>query len=120
MKPYIDSTQFGSITIEGMEYSHDNVVRLNGDIKKRKKKLSKAVFGTSHIVSRDEAKHILDHGAKLLIVGTGQQGALDFSKEASSYLANHDCGLILEPTPLALQRWNRAGGSTIAMFHVTC
>ena len=74
MKPYIDSTQFGSITIEGMEYSHDIVVRLNGDIKKRKKKLSKAVFGTSHIVSRDEAKHILDHGAKLLIVGTGPAG----------------------------------------------
>jgi hypothetical protein len=120
MIPHVDSTQFGSITIEGMEYLHDVVISLNGKVKKRKKKLSKAVFGTSHVVSLDEVLHILDDGATLLIVGTGQQGALSFSKEAIDYLANRGCHLILEPTPLAVQHWNRVDGATIAMFHVTC
>lgn len=120
MNPHIDGTQFGSITVKGTEYSHDIVIRLNGEIEKRKKKLSKAVHGTSHIVSRDEAVHLLEDGAELLIVGTGQHGALRVSKEASGYLAAHGCRLILEPTPSAIRHWNRAGGATIAMFHITC
>jgi hypothetical protein len=33
----IDSTQFGSITIDGETYPHDVVVRLSGKVEKRKK-----------------------------------------------------------------------------------
>jgi hypothetical protein len=58
MKPHIDQTMFGSITIEGTHFEHDVIIRLNGQIKKRKKKLSKAVYGTSHVVSLAEAKHV--------------------------------------------------------------
>jgi hypothetical protein len=48
MRPRIDRTEFGSITIEGEVVEYDVIVRLNGKVKKRKKKLSKAVYGTSH------------------------------------------------------------------------
>ncbi len=61
MKPSIDQTSFGSITIEGTIFEHDVIIRLNGLVEKRKKKLSKAVYGTSHIVSLAEAKHIHAH-----------------------------------------------------------
>jgi len=37
----IDSTTFGTITIDGKTYEHDVVIRLSGEIVKRKKKLSK-------------------------------------------------------------------------------
>ncbi len=40
MKPTIDGAKFGSITIEGEKIEHDIVIRLNGDVEKRKKKLS--------------------------------------------------------------------------------
>ena len=56
MKPGISDTGFGYITIEGSTIEHDIVIRLSGEIKKRKKKLSKAVYGTSHTVSLEEAK----------------------------------------------------------------
>jgi hypothetical protein len=36
----IDSTIFGAITIDGMIYQHDVVVRLSGEVVKRKKELS--------------------------------------------------------------------------------
>ena len=120
MMPHIENTRFGSITIEGREYPHDIVIRLNGEIKKRKKKLSKSVYGTSHTVSRDEAAHILDDGAKMLVIGTGQQGVLDFSEEAKAYITNHGCSLILKSTPTAVKYWNRSASKAIAMFHVTC
>ena len=48
MKPAIDETDFGYIVIEGARIEHDVLIRLSGAIKKRKKKLSKAVYGTSH------------------------------------------------------------------------
>ena len=69
MKPQIDRTDFDSITIEGELVEHDVIVRLNGTVKKRKKKLSKAVYGTSHTISLEEAKHVYQKGAEELIIG---------------------------------------------------
>jgi hypothetical protein len=120
MNPHIDGTRFGSITIEGQEWEDDVVIRLDGEVKKRKKKLSKAVYGTSHTVSLDEAKHIYDKGAERLIVGTGQVGYVALSDEAAGYYSRKECAVDLSPTPEAIQAWNAAEGAVIAMFHVTC
>jgi len=35
----IESTSFGDITIDGRTYDHDVVIRLDGDIEKRKKEV---------------------------------------------------------------------------------
>lgn len=120
MEPAIQGTEFGSITVAGEVYDHDIVIRLSGKVKKRKKKLSKEQSGTSHIVSLDEAKHILDEGAERLIVGTGQYGALKLSEEAERYFKDNGCSVELHPTPQAVQAWNEAKGKAIGMFHVTC
>jgi hypothetical protein len=42
----IDDTEFGSITIAGKTYEHDVVIRLSDNVVKRKKKLSKRLYGT--------------------------------------------------------------------------
>jgi hypothetical protein len=44
MKPRIDHTQFGSVTIDGKVFEHDVIIRLGGKVAKRKKRLSKAVW----------------------------------------------------------------------------
>ena len=85
MKPHIDQTAFGSITIEGEFLENDVLIRLDEQVKKRKKKLSKAVYGTSHMISLDEAKYIYEQGAKRLIIGTGQYDSVRLSDEAASY-----------------------------------
>jgi hypothetical protein len=120
MKPAIQNTRFGSITVSGEEYEHDIVIRLSGKVKKRKKKLSKQKYGTSHTVSLDEAKHILDEGAGHLIIGTGQYGALKLSDKAEKYFGKKGCSVELLPTPQAVKLWNESKGRTIGMFHVTC
>ena len=120
MKPRIDATQFGCITIDGSDIAHDVLIRLSGEIKKRKKKLSKAVFGTSHTISRDEAEYIFEKGAKRLIVGSGQNGMVTLSDEASEYFKKEGVRVDLSPTPDAIRRWNEAKGATIGLFHVTC
>jgi hypothetical protein len=120
MKPGIDSTSFGSITIEGERYEHDVFIRLNGEIKKRKKKLSKAVTGTSHIVSVDEAKHIYQAGSEGLIVGTGQSGMLKLSVEAAEFFREANCRVQMHPTPEAIRLWNESQGNITGLFHLTC
>jgi hypothetical protein len=120
MKPTIDQTSFGSITIEGITYEHDVLIRLNGEIEKRKKKLSKAIYGTSHVLSLDEAKFVYEKGTKRLIVGSGQDGNVELSKEAAKYFESKHCQIDLFPTPRAIGTWNKAEGDVIGLFHVTC
>jgi hypothetical protein len=120
MKPTIDGTEFGSLTIDGEVYERDVVIRLDGRVKKRKKKLSKAVYGTSHTISLDEAKHVCQKGADRLIIGTGQVGKVALSDEAAAYLDRNGCQVELLPTPKAIPVWNQAEGPVIGLFHVTC
>jgi hypothetical protein len=120
MKPQIDSTTFGSITIAGEAFKHDVLIRLNGAIQKRKKKLSKAVFGTSHHVSLAEAEQVYENGAERLLVGTGQSGLVTLSAEAADFFREHKCQVEMWPTPSAIQVWNKAEGAVIGLFHVTC
>lgn len=120
MKPHIDDTEFGSITIEGELYEYDVVIRLKGSIKKRKKKLSKEKYGTSHKVSVEEAEHIYDEGAEKLIIGTGQTGYVELDEEAEKFFKKKGCKVELLPTPKAIKTWNKAKGEIIGMFHVTC
>jgi hypothetical protein len=70
----IEGTTFGTITIDGKIYEHDVIIRLSGEVVKRKKKLSQKYYGTSHVLSKDEAKFVFERGCEQLILGTGQMG----------------------------------------------
>ncbi|MCQ1535321.1 hypothetical protein FTO70_06380 [Methanosarcina sp. KYL-1] len=120
MKPKINSTSFGSITVKGKTFEYDILIRLDGQVEKRRKKLSKKLYGTSHKVSLAEAKHIYETGARRLILGTGQTGYVELSKKAREYFEKKECKVKLLPTPKAIKLWNRSKGKNIAMFHVTC
>lgn len=104
MKPHIDKTEFGSITLSGELYEHNIVIHLNGKVKKREKKLSKKKYGTSHKVSIEEAEHIFEKGAKQLIIGTGQSGYVELSEEADGFFQKNKCHVKLLPIPPSYKR----------------
>jgi hypothetical protein len=116
----IEATEFGSITIDGQTYDHDVIIRLSGKVEKRRKRLSKQEYGTSHVISKAEAKFVFEDGCDLLIVGAGQQGNVRLSPEASAYFDKKRCRVLLEPTPEAIRAFNRSGERKIALMHVTC
>jgi hypothetical protein len=120
MTPVINNTSFGSITVAGMIYDHDIIITLDGKVKKRKKKLSKAVYGTSHTISRDEAEHVYQEGSDGIIIGSGQYGAAALSKEATGFLQQKNCMVKLLPTPEAILEWNSTSGKWLGLFHITC
>ena len=67
MKPALCDSGFGYVTVEGLKIDHDIIIRLSGE-KKRKKKLSKAFYGTSHIIFLEEAKSIYQDGVERLTI----------------------------------------------------
>jgi len=120
MKTMIDSTYFGSITLSGKTYEHDIVIGLDGQVRKRMKELSRTKYGTSHVVSLEEANDLFEAGANQLIIGTGQTGYVKLSEEAVDYFRDNGCSVLLLPTKQAIEAWNAAKGSVIGLFHVTC
>ncbi|MGV7223984.1 MAG: MTH938/NDUFAF3 family protein [Nitrospinales bacterium] len=115
----MNTTAFGSITIEGREIGNDVILRLDGSVEKRKKKLSKKVYGTSHKISLHEARYVYEIGAELLIIGNGHYGRVGLSEEAGNYFKKHGCQVKLKATPKAIHFWNTARGKVIGLFHVT-
>lgn len=120
MRPHLDGTGFGWLEIDGERHEHDVLIRLDGRIKRRKKKLSKRVYGTSHTISLDEAEHVYEKGARLVVIGTGQHDNVRLSPEAEEYFERHECAVCLLPTPAAVARWNDEPKRAIGLFHVTC
>ena len=116
----IKGTTFGTITIDGKTYEHDVIIRLSGEVMKRKKKLSKKYYGTSHTVSKDEAKFVFEKGCEQLILGSGQMGNVHLSPEADAYFAKKGCKVLLLPTPEAQHAFNGSHAKKIGLFHVTC
>jgi hypothetical protein len=121
MKTIINGTEFGSITINDTIYDHDILICSDGLIKKRKKKLSKAVFGTSHTISRDEARYVHEKGTRLLIIGSGQYGRVTLSEDAKKFFEHKKCHVMLLPTPAAIDEWNKSvEKKKTGLFHITC
>jgi hypothetical protein len=116
----IEETQFGNITVDGTMYDHDVIIRLSGNVEKRKKKLSKEKYGTSHVISKDEAKFVFEDGCEILIVGTGQEDNVRLSPEATDYFKKKGCKIMLQPTPVAIQSFNDSRERKIGLMHVTC
>jgi hypothetical protein len=120
MEPRIDRTEFGSVTVDGQTFERDIIIRLDGQVKKRRKKLSSAVYGTSHIISLEEARHVHEPGAERLLVGAGQFGLVELSPEAAAYFEQQGCRVDLLPMKEAIEAWNEAEGAVLGLFHVTC
>jgi hypothetical protein len=81
----IESTTFGAITINGKTYEHDVVIRLSGEVVKRKEKLSRKLYGTSHVLSKDEAKFLFEKGGDQIVIASGETGNVRLSSEAEAY-----------------------------------
>jgi hypothetical protein len=119
--PVINSTEFGSITIDGQKYGQ--VLILGKEVQERDYDKLKEIFGTSHKIGDWEKERILANNPKLIIVGTGQDGALEMDQGLAEEIKKKGIELIVEKTPRAIEIYNerRANGEAInALIHTTC
>ncbi|ALV63202.1 hypothetical protein ADU37_CDS15030 [Thermococcus sp. 2319x1] len=116
----IEKVEFGRISANGKEYSHDIVIYPSGKIEKRKKWISKEKHGTSHKLDPEELKEYLKEDFEVLIVGTGIYGMLSLLPESKKLIEGKE--VIEKPTPEAVKVFNelRKKRKTLGIFHITC
>lgn len=116
----IEGTKFGSVTIDGKIY--EDVLIVEGKVLGRDKDKIRAIYGTSHVVRKEEAEELLKGNPEIIVVGTGQHGSLSVDQEAVSLIREAGAELIALETPKAIQKFNEISTTkhTNALLHVTC
>lgn len=113
-------TGFGWVEIGGIRYEHDLVIHRDGQIEKRKKKLSKHLrneYGHTPL-SEEECMVFEDERPEVIYIGTGQYGALPLTAGARRLLAGYIT--VIAPTPEVLVEMEGEKRSFAAILHVTC
>ena len=112
----IDSTEFGSITIDGETYRNDVVVFWDGQVHEIRTYLR-------HVFGEPELKEILIKGPELIVIGTGDSGLLKVSEEVKRKCEQNAIELLYDISKKAIVKFNEnvvKGKRVIAFIHVTC
>lgn len=119
----IEKTGFGYIVVNGVKYDHDIVVHVDGKVTRRKKELSKPYKKGFHTpLAPPEIEEILAEKPEIIVIGSGQYGALPVLNETIKLLEEKKVKYIIEKTPKAIEEYNELSKErkVAAIFHVTC
>ena len=118
--PKIDSTKFGSITINGIKYSQ--ILIIGNEVIQRDEKALREEFGTTHYISEKEQKKLLSKNPEIIIIGTGAQGVLKTFPEFDKKIAEKGIKLIKLKTLLAAEKYNQISEQkrVNTLIHTTC
>ena len=114
----IESYKFGSIMIDGKEYTSDVIVL-------PKKVIDNWWRKEGHILYMEDLKEIIEQKTKpeVLVVGTGYYGIMKISPEVENALKSQKTELIAQPTREACQTFNellKSNRRVAGAFHLTC
>jgi hypothetical protein len=119
--PHIDSTEFGSITIDGQKY--DQVLIVGREVRERDRAKLKELFGTTHKIGQWEVEDLLSNNPEVIIIGTGQEGALEVDDWVKNAINYSHIELIISQTPKAAETFNSltlSGKAVNALIHTMC
>lgn len=112
----IDSTEFGSITVNGKKYEHDIVIDYKGNVKK-------GWLQTRHLVAEKEFFDFVKEDPEIILIGNGQYGSAEVSDEFVRLAEEKGVEVIIKETPDAIKKFNElieTGKKVVAYIHVTC
>ncbi len=121
---FIEETGFGYIVIDGVRYNYDVIVHVNGRITRRRKELSKPFKKGFHTpLALLEIEELLGEEPEVMVIGTGQFGALPVMGDVINELKRRGVEVIIDRTPRVIEIVNKLrdeGRRLIALLHVTC
>ncbi len=119
--PLINSTHFGEIIIDNQKYQQ--VLIVGEKIEERDYKKLKKIFGTSHKIGDWEIRKLLSNNPEIIIIGTGQNGAMEVDEDSLKKLGVKKSELVIVETPHAVEIFNcqvKLGKRVNALIHTTC
>jgi hypothetical protein len=110
---------FGSLKIDGVNYTKD-VVLDRGILRKRKKKLSRQFREQFGHTPLSLCENIPWKCERLLVIGTGMEGRLPVMDEVVAEARRRGVEVVLCPTPEAVRVLADSSADTNAILHLTC
>jgi hypothetical protein len=112
----INSTEFGSITIDGRTYYNDVIVFWDGEIKEARTFIR-------HLFGNNEFQELMRKGPEVIVVGTGDSGFLKVSDEVRKLCKQKNVELVEMISKRAIEKFNenlKRGKKVIGFIHTTC
>ncbi|MDD5627335.1 MAG: MTH938/NDUFAF3 family protein [Patescibacteria group bacterium] len=119
--PYINSTKFGEIVIDGKKYYQ--VLIIGNEVEERQVDQLETLFGTTHEIGDWERKRLLKGNPEIILIGTGQSGVMKVKKELVDYFRQHQIEVISATTSEIIQIYEqktKEGRKVNALIHTTC
>jgi len=115
MTMHIDDYRFGEIVINDKHYYSDVIVhpdRVDPSWWRRK----------GHYLSEEDVSGIAVAKPAILIIGTGQSGAMEVPESTVDFLESHGITVHVEKTGQAVKLFNKQPNDKIVIgaFHLTC
>ena len=112
----INSTRFGSITVDGKIYDRDDNYIIFWD-----SEIIGLHTAERHTFGKPELEIILKKNPEMIIVGTGDSGLLKISKEVRSLCRQKGIQIVEMISRNAIVRFNEnLDKRVVAFIHVTC
>lgn len=112
----INSSEFGEITVDGKTYASDIYVCYDGELKETR-------LLERHLFSKEELSFLLKKNPEVIVIGTGQYGLVEVSKDVKTITSKRGIELIKASTQEAIKKFNELiekGRKVAGFFHVTC
>lgn len=117
--PYINSTSFGKIIVDEVEYIQ--ILIIGDKVLEREYQKLKDTFGTSHRIGSWEIEELLKGDPEMIVFGIGQDGMMSVTEE--DLVAFKDKEVLVNLTPEAIELYNinvKNGKRVNALIHTTC
>ena len=109
----INSSTYGSITIDNVTYNHDVYIFPSGRVGERE-------YG--HTFTKEQADRVLKENPDVVITGKGTSGLASLSNDARALLEEKGVEIIEADTPDIVDKFNKLSEikAVSAIVHVTC
>ena len=116
--PEVEWVGPGEVKVNGRRKVEDVVVREDGSVRKRRKKLSLKTHGSTHLISAEEVRFICKGKPRVLIVGTGTEGRVDVGDDAKEWLKKKNINLICKQSEEAVVEFGHTAEPAALLLHV--
>ena len=116
MRPLIQTSDKGEISIQNKIISEDFYIDAEGHILNRK---LKGLSQSLNLLSLREAGELYDPNINEMIIGCDDDDKLKLSNEATDFFEEKRCKIKLLPIDEAITYWNRYEGHAVGLFHLS-
>jgi hypothetical protein len=112
----IENYEFGSITINGKEYTSDVVVVPD-------KVMDDWWREEGHEIAPIDIEEVVDKGYRIMVIGTGMSSEVKVLSKTKELIESKGIELIVKNTAEAIKIYNKfeeQGADVVGLFHLTC